>query len=322
MIQVSSQGDQHVKVLYLAGFGRSGTTILANILGQAAGLVSVGELYMMWETALERPNACGCRNIIPDCPFWNEVFGHAFGGVGALDPQQMNRILRRYVRTRHYPIRAASISQKSEPADLQLLRNHLSRLYRSIVEVSGSRVIVDTSKRPMYGRLLAQITGIELYVLHMVRDPRAVAYSWARKKPRPVTGRAAVRMGLIKSSLLWSGLNLVTEYALGRVEDGNRYLLLKYEDFASRPKSAYRAILELLEEPLKNDPFVSENRVRLATSHTMAGNSSRFADGLVDVDLDKEWETSMSVGRKVLVGALTWPLMERYHYPIFRDRTE
>ena len=287
MSYVSSKVNRNVKVLYLAGFGRSGTTIMANILGQAEGLVSVGELYMMWEAALERPHACGCKDLVPDCDFWNEIFSHGFGGIGALDPQRMNHILMTHVRTRHYPIRAATISQKSKPTDLQLLRNDLSRLYRSIAKVSGSNVIVDSSKRPMYGRLLASIPGIHVYVLHMVRDPRAVAFSWARKNVHPVTGRAAVRMGLIKSSLLWSGLNLVTEYALGSVEDGNRYLLIKYEDFASRPKSAYRAILELVEEPLQNDPFVSKNRVSLTPSHTMAGNSSRFADGLVTSTLTK-----------------------------------
>lgn len=316
---MSSEADQHVKVFYLAGFGRSGTTIMANILGQAEGLVSVGELYMMWETALVRPNACGCRSLVPDCPFWTEVFEHAFGGFDAIDPRRMNHTLRRYVRTRHYPFRARPARTKNEPPDLQFLRSNLGRLYRSIANVSGSKVIVDASKRPMYGRLLAQVPGIELYVLHMVRDPRAVAYSWARRRVQPVTGRPAVRMGPIKSSLLWSGLNLIAEKTLGSAENGSPYLLLKYEDFASQPKAAYRAALELVDEPVDSNPFISENRFSLSVSHTMAGNTSRFTQGLVDVVPDREWETRMSAWRKLLVGALTWPLMVRYKYPIVPD---
>ena len=314
---MSNQNNQSLKVLYVAGFGRSGTTVAANILGEAEGLVSVGELYMMWETALLRPNACGCGKMVPDCPFWNEVFEHAFGAKGAIDPKEVNRTLQTHVRTRHYLRARLPTQQQREPVELRRLHKILSKLYRSIAEVSGCNVIVDSSKRPMYGHLLSQIPGIQLYTLHMVRDPRAVAHSWARHKTSPATGRPSTRMGLVKSSVLWSGLNPITENALG---NENRYIRLRYEDFAAKPRSAYRSALTLIREPIVTDPFVSENRVNIGISHTMAGNTSRFARGPVDIVADNEWETNMSAGRKALVVLLTLPLLARYDYRILGSR--
>jgi hypothetical protein len=92
---------------------------------------------------------------------------------------------------------------------------------------------------------------------------------------------------------------------------------LRYENFAARPHAAFRAALKLLDEPIVTDPFVSKSRVNLGVSHTMAGNTSRFARGQVDVVKDNEWTANMSTYRKTLVTLLTWPLLERYNYPIF-----
>jgi len=315
---MGSERDQPVKVLYVAGSGRSGTTNIANVLGQTKGFVSVGEMYMMWESALVTPNACGCRNLVPDCPFWNEVFDDAFGGIDAIDPAEMNRMLRARYRTRHYVLPRALDADFAAPGPLQ---RNLGRLYRSIARVSGARVIVDASKRPVYGRLLGQVPGIELFALHMVRDPRAVAYSWARKKIKLVLGRPTRRMSLSKSSLQWVGLNLVAEKSMGGGTDSSHYLQLRYEDFAERPRIAYRAVLEMLGESRPGDPFTSDSRVKLEVSHTLAGNSSRFDVGLVDVVPDREWESRMGLGPKLLVSALTWPLLPRYRYPLLPLKT-
>lgn len=38
-----------VKVLYVIGWGRSGSTILDNVLGQLDGCFSTGELHYFWE---------------------------------------------------------------------------------------------------------------------------------------------------------------------------------------------------------------------------------------------------------------------------------
>ena len=47
--------DNPVKVLLLAGSGRSGSTVLANLLGSVEGAFSGGELRYLWERGLREP---------------------------------------------------------------------------------------------------------------------------------------------------------------------------------------------------------------------------------------------------------------------------
>ena len=73
----------------------------------------------------------------------------------------------------------------------------MGRLYRAIGEVTGARLIIDSSKVPSGAALLSH-AGVEAHLLHVVRDPRVVAYSWQRPKahrdrPKPVDMRAHAR---------------------------------------------------------------------------------------------------------------------------------
>src|SRR3712207_8209479 len=49
-----------VKVLYVVGLGRSGSTILSNSLGQIGGFFSGGELNFIWRHNVLENRLCGC----------------------------------------------------------------------------------------------------------------------------------------------------------------------------------------------------------------------------------------------------------------------
>ena len=45
----AERGDERSVVLYIAGSGRSGSTVLGRILGRVEGFGAVGELRYVWE---------------------------------------------------------------------------------------------------------------------------------------------------------------------------------------------------------------------------------------------------------------------------------
>ena len=49
-----------VKVLFVGGFGRSGSTLLDNVLGQVDGFASCGEISYLWDRGLEQDRLCSC----------------------------------------------------------------------------------------------------------------------------------------------------------------------------------------------------------------------------------------------------------------------
>ena len=93
-----------IKVLYVAGWGRSGSTVLTNILGEVDGFVSVGEVNFLWQHGLIENRLCGCGVPFRECEEWTKILDRAFGGADSVDPHRMVRLQNAGVRTRHVPL--------------------------------------------------------------------------------------------------------------------------------------------------------------------------------------------------------------------------
>jgi hypothetical protein len=194
--------------------------------------------------------------------------------------------------------------------------DNLGRLYRTIQAITGSRVIVDISKFPSYGFVLGMVPSVDLRVVHLVRDPRAVAYSWLRKRvhPDPENAEYVPLRSPAASTLRWIARNLAAE-ALWR-RSSKRYLMLRYEDFVAEPQQAVGQVLELVGEETAPRPHIVEHEVKLGVNHNVWGNPNRFRTGTVEISPDKEWAYHMKPGDKKLITLLTLPLLIRYGYPL------
>jgi hypothetical protein len=299
-----------VKVLYIGGSGRSGSTILDSILGQFEGFMSVGEVRFIWKRGLIDDRLCSCGEAFSDCPFWTEVLDRAFGGAAGIDPGRILELMSRGTRARRIPMMLGGAGRRQAfVRGLDELPEVLSRLYAAIRDTSGARVIVDSSKLPTYGYVLGTAPGIDLRVVHLVRDPRAAAYSWQRKKPLPdKRGAYMQRQGTLRSSALWMLWNTTPSLFW---PDRMR---IRYEDFVREPSAIVERIVEYAGEESEKGPFVAPTEVELEPSHSVAGNPSRFTTGRVAVQPDEEWRRRMRPVDRRLVTGLTWPLLGRYGY--------
>lgn len=307
-----------IKVLYVAGFGRSGSTLLGNVLGEIEGFFHGGELNFLWEHNLIENRLCGCGAPFSECEIWTPIMRRAFGETEGIDAREMVRLQSLGTRTRHVPMMLFPRGRRILASRLEKYMILQEKLYRAVEEITGSRVIVDSSKSPAYGYLLATTPGIELYVVHLTRDPRAAAYSWLRKKPQPSTDKLMYmnRVNPAKSSLLWNAWNASSE-ALWRGSPGGRYMWLRYEDFVRDPWRVVERILGMLGEDAPELPFVDEERsVKFGVNHTVSGNPNRFRTGTVRLQPDIEWVRRMRPRDRRLVTLLTLPLLSRYGYPL------
>jgi hypothetical protein len=306
-----SRTDFPIRVLYIAGSGRSGSTILDNILGQLEGFVSVGEVRFLWERGMIDDRLCGCGRSFSTCPFWSEVLTKAFGSPRGVDPVEQVALLSRGIRARRIPRLLGRRRRTGFVTHLEPLPERLTALYRAIAEVSGASWIVDSSKLPTYGALLSGIPGFDVRAVHLVRDPRATAYSWLRKKRLPDgDGLFMQQQGPVRSSALWTLWNA----APGWFWRGRSRLVVRYEDFVRSPRPAVESILTHVGAPVGALPFVSEREVELAPAHGVAGNPSRFTTGVVALKSDDAWRTEMRPRHRRVVTAVTWPLLHRFGY--------
>ena len=198
-----------VRVLFFAGSGRSGTTVVSNILGQLPGAFAAGELRYLWQRGVEQDHLCGCGEPFSSCPVWTAVMARVRSGDRRDEPAIGRRLLGR-LRMARLPgiLLRDALGRPAIPAHPDDAA--VTDLYRAIADETGADLVIDGSKLPPYGLLLRQQPGIELYVLHLVRDPRATAFSWLRSKPTRDTAAGAQmqRQETWKSSLLWTVWNL------------------------------------------------------------------------------------------------------------------
>ncbi len=302
-----------VKVLYLAGWGRSGTTIIDNVLGSHPGVFTAGELWFLFERGLLGGRSCGCGQPVRACGLWRDVLRCAFGD-DIPDPRQIKKWQRYTARARHAP----RLLRQGHP-----LVGVFTRLYRAIAEVTGAELVIDSSKLPSGAAVVArQPADITPYLLQVVRDPRAVAYSWQRRKKQLDSSAPDVMLEHrpYDSAMKWVSWNGLTEWT--SLAFPGRYRLQRYEDFTADPRGVVDELLRLVGVAPASSPFRDDRTVELVPNHTVSGNPGRFRSGTVEIRADEAWRDELPVTARLATTALTLPLMQRYGYPGQRlDRT-
>ncbi len=306
-----------VKILYIGGYSRSGSTLLLRLLDKQPGFVAVGELFDVWERSYSQNQLCGCGSGFHDCEFWAQVTVEAFGcKPGDLPAEQFNRLRYQVQGYRQIPalwlnwLRSADYQRK-----LHDYTTILNRLYMAVRRISSADVIVDSSKVPQYAWMLAETEEIELHMVHLIRDSRGAAFSWQRRRIRPEITAERTYMdkhSMIRSAAEWNAFNYLVQ---SRRSSYASYTVIKYEDLVTDPHSELRKVMSAL----GGDPAISMEigkSLVLESCHTASGNPARFKVGEIGMSLDVEWEHAMRNSHRLLVTAFTAPGLFRYRYPL------
>jgi hypothetical protein len=303
-----------VNTVTIVGAGRSGSTLLDTVLGAVDGWFSTGELRDLWQRGLVEGRRCGCGSKIIDCEVWGRVLDEPSGRGDRLLDRPVEQVLtwqRRYGRTRH--TRRLLGPGTPEP-DVAAYLATMDLLYTRIHEVTGAKVVVDSSKRPSDAALASRLPSVDARAVHLVRDPRAVTFSWSRTKPELDADAPAPmpNRGVLLSIRVWNELNLVAELVHRRL-GADRMTRVRYEDLVADPRRVVAEVLSLVPGPSQN-PVGADATIDLGTNHTVGGNPRRFQRGPTRIAADDEWRTTLAPIDRALCSALTLPLRHRYGY--------
>ncbi len=300
-----------MKILYVLGRGRSGSTIFANVLGAYEGYFAAGEVRYLWDPVVTRDRACACGQPVSRCPVWS----HVLERVGTVDAQMAGAWQREVVTERNL-LRLLRYDRPGRWPALDNYASLMAEVYRALGDVTGSRVIVDSSKRPSYAAFARLLRGSHLYCIHLVRDPRASAYSWATSRHGSVFGDTEVRRrNSFDSTIRWNVLNLEAELLLRRLPR-DRWMRLRYEDFVAAPRAQSERVARLTGDAPPESPFRDDRTVALASGHTIAGNPSRLATGEVTIEDRDQWRSEQRALDRVMATAVAVPFLGRYGYGV------
>ncbi|MEO3873507.1 sulfotransferase [Nonomuraea sp. B12E4] len=314
MSAAAGQPRQPVRILFLGGHGRSGSTLVSRALGAVEGASCVGELRYLWTQGVAKNQLCGCGRRFTGCDFWQEVGRAAFGGWPNVDAAEMARLHHSVMRIRHVPRHVLTGSTSAFARRVHRYAETMATVYRAIADVSGSSVIVDSSKFPTSALLLRRVPGIDLRIVQLVRGPHGVVHSWSRRVQRADKGgRLMATHSPAQTAAEWLAFNAAIESF--RLTD-TPWTLMRYEDFVDQPHRELSRILEFAGLPAAATPFLGDGTIDLPADHSVAGNPMRIRTGVVPLRADEEWRTAMRPGRRRLITAFTTPGMLRYGYPL------
>jgi hypothetical protein len=218
-----------MRVFYIVGDGRSGSTLLESILNNIEGTISVGECFRFWERFYKAETLCGCGDKIGLCELWSKVDQQLNQKIVNYNPTRIVESIKLFNRYSRYN----DITR--DGADSRYLIDVIKEFYFSISVLSGCDVIIDSSKSPAWAKLLTLVPELEVSFVHLERSLPYVASSWKKKIQLPEFNDKVVFMP-VKSD--WAILRTWLRIKLlANNLKVNKYLFVKYEDVCNKQSS-------------------------------------------------------------------------------------
>ena len=225
------------KLVYIGGYGHSGSTLLEYLLAASPDAVACGEVASVLRDR-DRKGKCTCRRPIRECPVW----GPLFASPGTLDGMS------------HESLSRALVAQDGD----------------------AHAILIDSTKTAWRSAAvpfrLASALGGDFALVHLVRDPRAVAWSGVKKAGRR-GARPLLPLRSASAALGWWIANLACEAFGAKYPD--RYVRLRYEDLARAPDDEMQGLfVKLVPQSKWSADGIGANDNR----HQLYGNRMRSGE--------------------------------------------
>lgn len=300
-----------VRVLYIMGVPRSGSTIIDKILGNHNHIVSVGELINLPINGWCNNEYCSCGEHANSCSFWSKVQQEWMRN------SEINNI-QEYIKLQNTMDQLWNrFKSFSMPANLKdefdAYANMTISLYRAIQNISNKSVIVDSSKNPLRAFILSMIPGIDLSIIHLVRDAGGV--SWSKKKSFKKDEQAGVQVDfksspIWRTAINWCRINLRCNWVRKQL-DSKCSIVVCYEDFIVNPEKSLSRIGQLIDEDFNKVIVSLQNDNLNAAGHIIAGNRLRMMP-TIKLKIDNEWKTRLLLYERLYIWIISGWMLSRY----------
>lgn len=250
-------------IIYIIGAGRSGTTLMDVMLGNADGIFSCGELNRYPITGGIQT---GLDQESERARFW-KAFAETFSGKYDLSRQKqlhhafeyhsglLKRLMGQFDEDRYGKYQA-------------FLRDFYALLFDSIDE----SIIVDSSKYPGRALALTDTVDYDLKYVYIKRDPVRVVKSFAKKDMFIPT------KNWWEANTYYLTVNHLCRRVLNKLRKNHPVVEIRYEDLVSQPE----AILHQIQEGIDVDLSAVIQKVNhddfLQVGDLFAGNTMRMKE--------------------------------------------
>lgn len=290
----------------------SGATLLAFLLSAHLEIASIGEMNGVIPTEDIETYLCSCGKRIRVCEFWLKIQrameqrGFAFD-VAHFNTEFVTKGPRLAQQLRAGSFRNPKLDAlrnaflQNLPGGRTRLNKQLARniaLIETVLQATGKRVFVDTSKDHLRAQVLANDGALDVRVIHLVRDPRGVVASRLRRGVK-LSARDAARQ--------WVRLHERLERMLDRLPTVQA-VLVRYEDLCREPNTSLAQLHAFC------GVAVDGQRTDLrGFQHHIIGNPMRLAN-YAEIQLDESWRTRLTRAQLDEIMSVAGDLAARYGY--------
>jgi len=279
-------------VLYLMGAGRSGTTILASLLGANKNITTVGEIHQYLEHVVEKKQ-CSCGKTLDKCDFWSEIHKNYIEKDFSIINSKLEKV------ESHSRIPVSLCKKNKEYIEFQ------ETLFKHIHQQHKSKYYLDSSK--FIGKALQLLKSdiFDVKIIYMIRDVRGVINSFSKK--------VQTHKNPISTIIYYSFINLTAQIVKWIFP--KRIMKLKYEDFVSQPEETITLISSFLNENLDDVTDIVKNEKHIKMPHIIGGNRLK-KQTKIKLRKDVSWQKNISRPKQIIYYLLTLPLMLLNKYKI------
>jgi hypothetical protein len=319
------------KLAYILTASHSGSTLLALLLGSHPKMCTVGELKL--GKIQDRDNyLCSCRAPLVRCSFWRAVGDGMQRRGEKFSPDEGGTDFKTgsspYVARLLRPLHRSKASEALRDSLLMLsprwratygaIQKRNAALIETILELSGSHVIVDSSKTGLRLKYLRRNAALDVRAIRLVRDGRAVALAHMEPglfadaiDPRLRGGgtgnsRSQV-MSMASAAVLWKRSNEEGDAVVATMPP-TAYRQVRYEELCADPERVLNEICDFLEV----ERVGNWSDFRKAEQHVV-GNGMRL-DARSEIVLDDRWRSALSSSDLRTFDRVAGDLNRRYGY--------
>jgi hypothetical protein len=303
----------NIDYVYILGASHSGSTLLALLLNAHPDVATIGETApgRMGDVDTYR---CSCGELIQKCPFWTSIARRmqerypdfSLSDFGTRFEFPSSRLINRILRCEHRGVLLECVRDMAlglSPRWRRSQRAIMARCHDLAVAVlaeSGRHVFVDSSKLAHRLKFLLRIPNLNIKVVHLVRDGRAVALTYmkqdefadSREPSRRRGGRGmaaeptAASLSMERAANEWLCSLRSAEHLLARL-DKSRWIRVHYEELCRNPDATLKSIHRFL----GTDPRYALSNFR-GVGHHIIGNGMRL-DTTSEIVLDERWREEL-----------------------------
>ena len=300
------------RILYLAGIPRTGSTVLGQALGCIPGIVFTGELSLFWRRFANR-ELCSCGHPLPECQFWSRIIKQGFDELPFEKARYLSELERALRRRLVIGWLFHARKKLAKSSQFQTAAQARGQLYTAIADVTQTTWIVDSGKDPWLGSLLGDFFTNSLGIVHIVRDPRGVAFSWAKLVKSDSEPGYMPRRHPGRTALSWLIQNVAIQCILQRLSGS--YSRLRYEDLAADPQAVVRNLARSM-GITEGQLDICDTKGSKGDLHWVAGNPRvrQSAGSPLEIKLDDEWRDRLPRVHQFLITAICGVLFPFYGY--------